>query len=75
MLLRGTLSPMQELGFRFCFEGARLYSLRKNSVVHPILGGAAVYRCDNWRVFSIGFSRWGDTEQEDHHDSHFNPVH
>jgi hypothetical protein len=23
------------------------------------LGGAAVYRCDNHRVLSAGFSRWG----------------
>jgi len=26
-------------------------------MLHLILGGAAVYRCDNCRIFSIGFSR------------------
>jgi hypothetical protein len=34
-----------------------LSSLRKNSVLHLILGGAAVYRCDNWLIFIDGFSR------------------
>jgi hypothetical protein len=34
-----------------------LNNLRKNSMLHLILGGAAVYRCDNRRIFSIGFSR------------------
>jgi hypothetical protein len=27
-----------------------------------LLGGAAVYRCDNRLVFSVGFSRWGDAQ-------------
>jgi hypothetical protein len=25
-----------------------------------ILGGAALQRCDNYRVFNGGFSRWGE---------------
>jgi len=25
--------------------------------LHLILGGAAVYRCDNWLIFIDGFSR------------------
>jgi hypothetical protein len=29
----------------------------QNSTLHLLLGGAAVYRCDNWRIFGIGFSR------------------
>jgi hypothetical protein len=29
--------------------------------LHLILGGAAVYRCDNWRIFGTGFSRCGQT--------------
>jgi hypothetical protein len=28
----------------------------QNSTLHSLLGGAAVYRCDNWRIFGIGFS-------------------
>jgi len=28
-------------------------------ILAVILGGAAVYRCDTWLIFSIGFSRWG----------------
>jgi hypothetical protein len=28
-------------------------------MLHLILGGAAVHRCDNWLVYGIGFSRWG----------------
>ena len=38
---------------------ARLNGLRKKSVLHLILGGAAVYRCDNPPTFSTGFSRRG----------------
>jgi len=47
--------------------------MRKNSVLQSILGGAAgqprrqlllggaaVYRCDNWLLFSVGFSRCGE---------------
>ncbi len=40
---------------------ARPNRLRKNSVLRLILGGAAVYRCDKWLVFRIGFSRCGET--------------
>jgi hypothetical protein len=29
----------------------------QNSTLHLLLGGAAVYRCDNWLIFGIGFSR------------------
>jgi hypothetical protein len=29
----------------------RLHSLRKKSMLHLVLGGAAVYRCDNLLVF------------------------
>jgi hypothetical protein len=35
---------------------ARLYSLRKNSVLHLILGGAAVHRCDNWIVLNAALA-------------------
>jgi hypothetical protein len=35
----------------------RLYSLMKNLMLSLILGGAAVYRCDEAPVFSAGFSR------------------
>jgi len=35
----------------------RLYRPLKKSILHLILGGAAVYRCDNWLVFIDGFSR------------------
>ena len=31
--------------------------LRKNSMLYLILGGAALQRCNNWRVFINGFSR------------------
>jgi hypothetical protein len=34
---------------------ASLYSLRKNSMLHLILGGAAVHRCDKRPVFGAGF--------------------
>jgi hypothetical protein len=27
------------------------HNVRKKSVLHLILGGAAVHRCDNWLVF------------------------
>jgi hypothetical protein len=39
------------------YSQARLYSLRKNSMLRLILGGAAVHRCDKRPVFSTGFSR------------------
>jgi len=32
-------------------------SLRKKSMLQLILGGAAVHRCDNFRISTIGFSR------------------
>jgi hypothetical protein len=35
--------------------------LRKNLILGLILGGAAVYRCDNPRFFISGFSRCGQT--------------
>jgi len=35
----------------------RLYRLLKNSILFLLLGGAAVYRCDNWLAFNDGFSR------------------
>jgi hypothetical protein len=38
-------------------EGHDFYSLRKNSLLQLLLGGAAVYRCDNWFIFIDGFSR------------------
>src|SRR5882762_892354 len=28
-------------------------------ILHSILGGAAVHRCDKWLALSAGFSRWG----------------
>jgi hypothetical protein len=31
--------------------------LLKNSVAPPILGGAALQRCDKWAVLNSGFSR------------------
>src|ERR1035438_1726520 len=31
--------------------------LLKNSISNLVLGGAALQRCDNWLVFSGGFSR------------------
>jgi hypothetical protein len=36
---------------------ASRYSLRKNSILVLLLGGAAVYRCDKHLIFSAGFSR------------------
>jgi hypothetical protein len=35
----------------------------RSGLPHPtlLLGGAAVYRCDNQPVFNAGFSRCGDT--------------
>jgi len=39
-----------------CFA-ARLKSLRKNSIVPSILGGAALQRCDDPLIFNPGFSR------------------
>ena len=38
---------------------AQLNRLRKNSPWCLILGGAALQRCNNWLVFSAGFSRCG----------------
>jgi hypothetical protein len=35
---------------------ARLNRLRKNSVLHLILGGAAVYRCDNRIVLNAALA-------------------
>ena len=36
----------------WCFGMARLYSLRKKSILALIWGGAAVHRCDDWLVQS-----------------------
>ena len=36
-------------------------SLRKRSMLQLILGGAAVHRCDNLRISTIGFSCRGAT--------------
>jgi len=36
-----------EVWFGQVLGRARLHSLRKNEMLHLILGGAAVYRCDN----------------------------
>ncbi|MGA7560981.1 MAG: hypothetical protein WCF61_12235 [Terriglobales bacterium] len=38
-----------------------LSNLREKSMLHLILGGAAVHRCDNLRISTIGFSRCGAT--------------
>jgi hypothetical protein len=46
-----------KLGFERVLGRARLHSLRKNSLLQLLLGGAAVYRCDNWFIFIDGFSR------------------
>jgi hypothetical protein len=43
------------------WEGRGFTGCGKNSMLHLILGGAALQRCDNWLVFSIGFSRCGQT--------------
>ena len=40
-----SLEAAEKLTFRI---RAPLYNLRKNSMLHLILGGAAVYRCDKW---------------------------
>jgi hypothetical protein len=42
-------------------KSMRLYRLRKNSTLLVILGGAALQPCDNWPVFTTGFSRRGKT--------------
>jgi len=34
---------------------AWLHRLRKNSMLHLILGGAALQRCNNWRILINGF--------------------
>jgi hypothetical protein len=46
------MSPISRFvsGYRFC-------SLRKNSILVLLLGGAAVYRCDKRVISSAGFSR------------------
>jgi hypothetical protein len=33
--------------------------MEKLNVLHLILGGTAVYRCDKGLVSSLGFSGWG----------------
>jgi hypothetical protein len=38
----------------------RFEQLRKNSILHLILGGAALQRCDNWLIFNTGFTRCGE---------------
>jgi hypothetical protein len=35
----------------------RFHRLRKNSMLHLILGGAALQRCNNRLVLNAGFSR------------------
>jgi hypothetical protein len=37
----------------------RALAVRKKSMLHLILGGAALQRCDNQSVFTSGFSRRG----------------
>ena len=46
-------SALQSLFDFLCW----LYSLLRNSILFLPLGGAAVYRCDNHRISSAGFSR------------------
>ena len=41
-------------GFAPASREIRLRSFQNNSVSHLILGGAAVYRCDDWPVFRAG---------------------
>ena len=50
------LQPAQEGPLRLTRLG-----LMKYSISRPILGGAALQRCDYWLVFSAGFSRCGQT--------------
>jgi hypothetical protein len=38
-------------------SGHAFTGVRKKSVLHLILGGAAVYRCNNCLIFIDGFSR------------------
>jgi hypothetical protein len=33
--------------------------LLKNLNLRPVLGGAAIHRCDKWSIFNGGFSRCG----------------
>src|SRR5271169_1267803 len=44
-----------------CFKWARLHSLRKNSILHLILGGPAVYRCGKWIVLNTALAAGGRT--------------
>src|ERR1700730_1625453 len=44
-----------------CRDLSGLNTLRKSSILLLPLGGAAIYRCDNWLVFMDGFSRCGLT--------------
>ena len=53
----------ERIGSTFCKE--RVHSLRKNSMLNLILGGAAVYRCDNGLIFNVGFSRCGNTAAQE----------
>jgi len=61
-----TLEAAEKLdfGWRSAFSAAisslfsmRLYRPLKKSILHLILGGAAVHRCDNWPALNDGFSR------------------
>jgi hypothetical protein len=47
--------PVPKRGLDFGRVTAPLDSLRKNSLLHLILGGAAVYRCDKRLVSKVGF--------------------
>jgi hypothetical protein len=37
-----------------------LFAPARRSLRSAVLGGAAVYRCDGWLLFRIGFSRCGN---------------
>jgi hypothetical protein len=46
-----------DVAFDFVLKGRGFTGCGKNWMLRLLLGGAAVYRCDNWLIFRAGFSR------------------
>jgi hypothetical protein len=47
--------------FESALSGKAIKTLRTNPILHLVLGGAAVHRCDKGLCFKSGFSRCGQT--------------
>src|SRR5271170_4493572 len=56
-----TPGPRAEVEATSFVSGYRFKQLAEKVGFALVLGGAAVYRCDNRLVFSVGFSRCADT--------------